>query len=75
MFFPMLALQLGLALLKLWFPQAPIEQLEPFVERVVSIFNRFGNNEDQLEFELGAVKAEVKGALAQAGIVIDGGLQ
>jgi hypothetical protein len=73
MFFPNLALKLALALLQAWFPQAPIAQLEPFVERVVSLYNRLGDNPDQLEFELGAVKAEVKGLLAEAGIVVDGG--
>ena len=75
MFFPALALKLALALLQAWFPQAPIAQLEPFVERVVSIYNRLDVNEDQLKFELGAIKVEIKNALAEAGIVVDGGLE
>jgi hypothetical protein len=71
MFFPSLAIRLGLSLLQAWFPQAPIAALEPFVERVVDAYNRFQHHPDQLEFELGAIKAEIKGVLATAGIVVD----
>lgn len=71
MFFPSLAIRLGLSLLQAWFPKAPIALLEPFIERLVDAHNRFQDNPDQLEFELGAIKTEIKGVLAKAGIVVD----
>lgn len=71
MFLPQLALKLALALLRLWFPAAPVALLEQFAERVAGAYNRFADNPDQLEFEIGAIRAEVKGALASVGILVD----
>jgi hypothetical protein len=82
MFMPSIVLKLALTVLREWLPKEalaaliqflPQDKLDELLERIVHIVDRFDSEPDQLEFELGAVKAEVKALLEGFGVSVDGG--
>jgi hypothetical protein len=82
MFLPSIVLKFALRELRWWFPKdvlaalvqfLPQDKLDELLERIVRLVDEFDSEPDRLEFELGAVKAEVKALLEGFGVSVDGG--